>query len=175
MRLICTVYSIKNSLELASNTVLSPRRWHRCAGLIGYLPAPFVLLHATFLAGIHVEATNSTQHAKFLPVNLPDWLHQTPASSHLPSMTEGVTVVLMRAVEVVSVDAVHQCLHPREVPIGLVGFVAVARALRRLIVAENPGRLLAAVVAAQTQVRGVAAIRQGADFALRLNRVRTCD
>jgi len=86
-------------------------------------------------------------------------------------MTEGMTEVLMGAIKIEGIGELHEYLHPRKIFVGLVGFVAVARTLRGLIVAENARRFIATDFTADTGFGRVASIGQRAHFSLRLNRI----
>lgn len=84
-------------------------------------------------------------------------------------MAEGMAEILMGTVEIEGVGELHQHLHPWEILVGLVSLVAVTRALRWLVVAENTGRLLAADLTAVTRLGRVASVRERAYFPLGLN------
>lgn len=86
-------------------------------------------------------------------------------------MTEGMAEVLMGAIEIEGIGELHKHLHPREILVGFIGFVAVARTLRWLIVAEDARRFIATDFTADTGFGRVASVGKRAHLPLGLNRI----
>jgi len=139
--------------------------------LIGYLATALVLLAIFLFISVYVQQSGAIQNAKFLAVDLSHRLDQSATGTHLPSMAEWMTEGLMRAIEVEGVGELYEHFHPWKIPIGLVGFIAVARTLRWLIVAEDTWRFLATNLATNTGLGRVTPIGKRAHFPLGLYRI----
>jgi len=83
-------------------------------------------------------------------------------------MAEWMAEGLMRAIEIEGVGELHEHFHPRKIPVGFVGLIAVARTLRWLIIAEDSWRFLATDLAANTGLGRVAPVGKRAYFPLGL-------
>lgn len=88
-------------------------------------------------------------------------------------MAERMAKILMRAIKIEGISNLREHLHPRKILIGLIGFVAVARTLRWLIITQNAWRFVATDFASDTRFGRIASVRERAYFSLGLNRICT--